>query len=104
VRRKLISHDNKSNVITGKRELQREWEITVDNRKKQPIRIVVDDQLPLSNDEDVEVKADNLGGGKLDKDTGRVEWDFKVDPSERENIRFKYSVQAPKEVPIHLDS
>ncbi|MDC0599705.1 mucoidy inhibitor MuiA family protein [Flavobacteriales bacterium] len=104
VRRKLVSHDNKSNVITGKRELQREWEITVDNRKKQPIRIVIDDQLPLSNDEDVEVKADNLGGGKLDKDTGRVEWDFKVNPSERENIRFKYSVQAPKEVPIHLDS
>lgn len=104
VRRKLEGHDNKTNVITGKRELEREWEITVDNRKRQPIRIVIDDQLPLSNDEDVEVKAESLGGGKLDKDTGRVEWDLIVKPGERENLRFKYSVQAPKETPIQLDS
>jgi len=104
VRRKLDSHDNKTNIITGKRELQRGWEISVDNRKKQPIRIVIDDQLPLSNDEDVEVKADVLGSGKLDKDTGRVEWDITIKPGERENLRFKYSVQAPREVPIRLDS
>jgi uncharacterized protein (TIGR02231 family) len=104
VRRKLEAHNNKTNVISGKRELEREWEISVDNRKPQPIRIVIDDQLPLSNDEDVEVKAEALGGGKLDKDTGRVEWDLIVKPGERENLRFKYSVQAPREVPIRLDS
>ena len=69
VRRKLEGHNNKTNPITGKRELQREWEITVHNRKTQPIRIVIDDQLPLSNDEDVTVKAEALGGGKLNKDT-----------------------------------
>ena len=33
VRRKLEGHDNKSNIITGKRELERTWEITVDNRE-----------------------------------------------------------------------
>ena len=104
LRRKLKGHDNKSNIITGKRELERTWEITVDNRKQQPIRIVIDDQLPLSNDEDVEVKAESLGGGKLDKDTGRVEWDITVKPSERKNIRFKYGVQAPRDTPIRLDS
>ena len=104
VRRKLKSHDNKTNIISGKRELERAWEITVDNRKQQPIRIVIDDQLPLSNDEDVEVKAENLGGGKLNKDTGRIEWDLIVKPSVRENIRFKYGVQAPKDTPILLDS
>ena len=104
VRRKLESHNNKTNVITGKRELQRAWEISIDNRKALPIRIVIDDQLPLSNDEDVEVKADALGGGKLDKDTGRVEWDLIVKPGQRENLRFKYSVQAPRETPIRLDS
>ena len=76
----------------------------MDNRKQQPIRIVIDDQLPLSNDEDVEVKAENLGGGKLNKDTGRIEWDLIVKPSVRENIRFKYGVQAPKDTPILLDS
>jgi len=65
---------------------------------------VIDDQLPLSNDEDVEVKAEALGGGKLDKDTGRVEWDLIVKPGERENLRFKYSVHAPRETPIRLDS
>ncbi len=65
---------------------------------------MIDDQLPLSNDEDVEVKADALGGGKLDKDTGRVEWDITVKPGQRENIRLKYSVQAPRDVPIRLDS
>ena len=59
---------------------ERAWEISIDNRKALPIRIVIDDQLPLSNDEDVEVKADALGGGKLDKDTGRVEWDLTVKP------------------------
>lgn len=104
VRRKLEAHNNKTNVISGKRELEREWEISVDNRKRQPIRIVIDDQLPLSNDEDVEVKAEALGGGKLDKETGRVEWDLIVKPGQRENLRFKYSVQAPREVPIRLDS
>ena len=104
VRRKLEGHNNKTNAITGKRELQREWEITVHNRKTQPIRIVIDDQLPLSNDEDVTVKAESLGGGKLNKDTGRVEWDLIVKPGVQEDLKFKYSVQAPREVPIRLDS
>ncbi len=104
VRRKLEGHNNKTNAITGKRELQREWEITVHNRKTQPIRIVIDDQLPLSNDEDVLVKAEALGGGKLNKDTGRVEWDIIVKPGVQEDLKFKYSVQAPREVPIRLDS
>ena len=104
VRRKLEGHTNKTNPITGKRELQREWEITVHNRKTQPIRIVIDDQLPLSNDEDVTVKAEALGGGKLNKDTGRVEWDLIVKPGIQEDLKFKYSVQAPRETPIRLDS
>ena len=104
VRRKLEGHNNKTNAITGKRELQREWEITVHNRKTQPIRIVIDDQLPLSNDEDVLVKAEALGGGKLNKDTGRVEWDIIVKPGVQEDLKFKYSVQAPRETPIRLDS
>ena len=104
VRRKLEGHNNKTNPITGKRELQREWEITVHNRKTQPIRVVIDDQLPLSNDEDVIVKAEALGGGKLNKDTGRVEWDLIVKPGIQEDLKFRYSVQAPKEVPIRLDS
>lgn len=104
VRRKLEGHDNKTNVITGKRELEREWEITIDNRKPEAIRIVIDDQLPLSNDEDVVVKALALGGGKLNKDTGRIEWDVTIKPSERRDLRFKYSVQAPREKPIRLDS
>ena len=49
-------------------------------------------------------KQKALGGGKLDKDTGRVEWDITVKPSERKNIRFKYGVQAPRDTPIRLDS
>jgi len=33
-----------------------------------------------------------------------VEWDITVKPGQRENIRLKYSVQAPRDVPIRLDS
>ena len=50
------------------------------------------------------VKAESLGGGKLNKDTGRVEWDLIVKPGIQEDLKFKYSVQAPRETPIRLDS
>lgn len=62
------------------RGLGRAEEITVDNRQQQPLRIVIDDHLPLSNDDDVEVKAENLGGRKFNIAKGSIEWNLIVKP------------------------
>lgn len=52
----------------------------MDNRQQQPLRIVIDDHLPLSNDDDVEVKAENLGGRKFNIAKGSIEWNLIVKP------------------------
>jgi len=74
----------------------RDWQIEVKNRKSQPINLLVEDQVPVSQNSSIEVEIQELSGGQLDKLTGKVIWKMAVKPEDNKKIELKYLVKYPK--------
>jgi len=103
VRRKRTMREDRSSLISGKREFLREYVFTTTNRKDAPIHIQIDDQLPIANNEDIEINRLKLDGAEVDKATGRVLWDLEVKPGEEVKRTFRYEVKSPKDLYVRLN-
>jgi uncharacterized protein (TIGR02231 family) len=73
------------------------WEITVRNTKTDLIDITVEDQLPVSQNSQIEVTNVVADGAKRDLVTGKLLWDLKLLPNETRKVSFRYEVKYPKD-------
>lgn len=71
------------------------WEISIRNTKSEPISITVQDQIPVSRNENIEVKATRLSNGNLDKETGIITWELIIEANSTKALRFDYQVEYP---------
>jgi uncharacterized protein (TIGR02231 family) len=76
------------------------WEISVRNTRNEPIRLSVEDQLPVSMNSQIEVIVVDLGGAIHAKDTGKLMWELNLQPNETRKLIVKYDVKYPKDKPI----
>ena len=85
----------KQNLGSNRKET-RDWEIEVKNRKNQLVNLLVEDQIPVSQNSSIEVEKQELSGGKLDEKSGKVTWDFQLKPQDDKKVELKYLVKYPK--------
>jgi len=74
----------------------RNWLIDVKNRKSQSVNLLVEDQVPVSQNKDIEVEAQETSGAKPDATTGRVSWNFMLNSLDEKKVKLKYQVKYPK--------
>jgi uncharacterized protein (TIGR02231 family) len=77
--------------------------ITVRNNKANPVKITVNDQIPISSNSGIEVDAVELSGGKHNSQTGEIKWDLEIKPQETRQLILTYSVKYPKDKTIILE-
>ncbi|MGQ9619535.1 MAG: mucoidy inhibitor MuiA family protein [Bacteroidales bacterium] len=70
--------------------------ITLRNNKSTQVRITVNDQIPVSSNSQITVEAEELSGGRLNSETGAVQWDLEIRPGETKELVLTYSVRYPK--------
>ncbi len=73
------------------------WEISIRNTKSEAIKISLEDQIPVSQNSQIEVTAIDVAGAKYNKDTGKLSWDLNLQPNETKKMVFKYEVKYPKD-------
>lgn len=98
VERQRVNAKTSRSLIGGKKKDLQDWEITVRNNKKDNITIRIEDQLPLAQNEAIEVERLNLDGGVEDAYTGRVSWEMNINSGKRKTIHFKYALRYPKDM------
>ncbi len=76
--------------------------ITIRNNKRIPVKIIVNDQLPISSNSEITVEPVELSEGKL-SETGYVKWDLDINPGETKDLILTYSVKYPKNKNIILE-
>jgi uncharacterized protein (TIGR02231 family) len=74
----------------------RDWQIEAKNRKSQPINLLVEDQVPVSQNSSIDVEIQELSDGQLDKLTGKVIWKLVLKPEDDKKLELKYLVKYPK--------
>lgn len=97
INREKVKDYTTKQFIGSKKEETRSWQTTVKNNKNQPINITVMDQVPVSTIEEIEVQVQDLSAGNLDKGTGEIKWEFRLDSNSKKDFTLKYSVKYPKD-------
>ncbi len=102
VKREKVKEYQKTSFLSSKKQLQKGWELSIKNNKTTAIEVTLIDQIPLSTSDDIEVEVDDLSGGKLDAQTGIVEWKLSLKPGEQIKKKLTYKVKIPKDQSVNL--
>lgn len=94
-REKLKDYSSRKTIGSNQRE-SFAYEISVRNTKNEAIKIVVEDQLPVSQNSQIEVTSADAGNAGYNKDTGKLVWDLNVQPNETKKVTYKFEVRYPK--------
>lgn len=86
--RKLIGSSQKESYA---------WEISVRNSKAEAVKVIVEDQVPVSQNSQIEVTVVDVGGANYNKDSGKLSWSINLQPNEAKKMVFKYEVKYPKD-------
>jgi uncharacterized protein (TIGR02231 family) len=97
VRRESVKEFTQTRFLSSKAEVTRYWKITVRNNKRQPVSMVLLDQIPVSNSSEIEVTMEKPGNGALNKETGEVKWKFTLPPAQQTEFELLYKVRYPKD-------
>lgn len=76
--------------------------INMRNGKSQPIKLTVQDQIPVAQHTQIEVSALKTDGAKLDTTTGRLEWVMELKPQQSKTISFSFEVKYPKDKTVNV--
>ncbi len=77
------------------------YKISVRNTKSETVKVVIEDQVPVSQDSDIEVDVEDLQGGVLEANTGKVTWEFDLSAAQNKEFLLKYTVKYPKDKRIN---
>ena len=86
----------KTNTFGGKKVTTKAFEINISNNKSTTIKIVIEDQIPLSQNGDIEVSVEELSGGTLDPETGKVTWEVELAAGQSMKKTLRFAVKYPK--------
>lgn len=76
--------------------------VKVRNTRKTPIKIEVQDQIPVSGNKEIDVELLESSGASFNKETGILTWKLELAQGQTKDLVFKYSVKYPKSKKINL--
>jgi uncharacterized protein (TIGR02231 family) len=101
--KRIVVKREKQKDLTSRKVIgnsQREsyaWEISIRNAKSEVVKLLVEDQLPVTQNTQIEVTPVDLGGGKFDAITGKLSWNLVIPPNETRKVVYKFDVKYPKD-------
>jgi len=87
----------------GTRQETRGWEISVRNNKKQPVRLMLEDQFPVSMNKEIQVEPVEYSGGAFNKETGKIQWLLDMAPSQDKKLKAVFTVKYPQDREVFID-
>ena len=97
VTRNKIKEKSKEKILSDNRFLTQMFEITVRNTKSVPIRLIAEDQMPVTREAGIKIEYTDLGGAKFSENSGKLIWDLNLKPRETKKLSFSYDIKYPKE-------
>jgi uncharacterized protein (TIGR02231 family) len=100
VNRIKVKDKYKDKVLTDSRVITKVYEISIRNTKSIPIRIVVEDQMPVTQNNDIKIEYLEKSDAKFNPETGKLIWDFKLSSRDNRKLTFSYEVKFAKDKPL----
>lgn len=97
ISRTLVSDKSGTKMLSSRKVQDFVYEISVRNNKKSPIELVLEDQIPISSNNDIEIIITDKGGANINSETGKMTWDLSLKPNETKKVRFGYQIKSAKD-------
>lgn len=81
----------------------RGFKTIIRNKKSQPIKLTLFDQIPVSVISDISVNPLDLSKGQFNDKTGRVSWELTIEAQQQKEINLQYEVKYPKREKVMLE-
>ena len=103
VSRTRVADYSEKNFFGTTRSEQVGYEIALRSNKAQPVSVVVEDQVPVSTNEQIRVDVEETSSADYNETTGLLRWSLELPPAETKRLRFGYEVKYPKGQRVDLD-
>jgi uncharacterized protein (TIGR02231 family) len=97
VTRTKVKDKCKDKTFSDNHFLTRTYDIVVRNNKNIPIRLVVEDQMPVTKETDIKIDYLEDSGARFNPETGKLVWDFTLKPRDNRKLTFSFEIKSPKE-------
>ena len=104
VTRTKLKDYSSTQFIGSKRKEVLAYEIVVKNNSKSKVNIEVQDQLPVSQNDEIEVDASEISGAEHNETTGLLKWNLGLSPGESKRLELKFSIKYPKNKQVQVKS
>ena len=103
VKRTLLKKESKERIIGESKERTMSYSIEVKNNKATPIELIIQDQLPITQNPEILIEPTSLDKGVLETKSGIVTWKINLKPKDNKTINFGYKVKYKKELNVFLN-
>lgn len=93
--RQLINKECNRGWVAGKQKHNYTYEISVRNLHKTEIDLTLQDQVPITSIEDIEISTTDRSGAKQD-DRGLLTWSLKIRAGATEKRKFGFEIKHPR--------
>jgi len=100
LKREKLKDISGNKLFGGNKERTMAFDISVKNGKKEAVTMILYDQVPLSNQKDIEVKIEEMSGAQYNAETGEIKWTLTIAPGETVKKRLAFKVKHPKDKQI----
>lgn len=104
VTRTKLKDYSSTQFIGSKRKEMLAYEIVVKNNSKSKVNIEVQDQLPVSQNDEIEVDGLEISGAEHNETTGLLKWNLGLSPGESQKLALKFSIKYPKNKQVQVKS
>jgi len=102
ITRKQLEEFSDKKVIGSNRKDTYVYEIKLKNNREIPVSIDLFDQIPISQDSDISVTADEISEGVYNETTGKIVWDVNLQPGEVKSYKIGFTIKYPKDKKIQV--
>lgn len=103
VKRTLLKKESKEKIIGNQKERINSFEIELKNLKSTNIEVVVQDQIPITQNADISIEAMDKNKANYNVTTGILEWNLKLKTKESTKINFSYKVKYNKDLTLPIN-
>ncbi|MGD1846376.1 MAG: DUF4139 domain-containing protein [Salibacteraceae bacterium] len=97
VSREKRSDETEEHNLKGVKERIIAYEITVKSNKSTPVKVMIEDQVPVSRTDEIEVDVKETDGARLTESSGKLVWEFQLEGRKTRSMEFIYSIEYDKE-------
>ena len=101
--RKRTEKNEKIKALSGHRIVEEAWELKIRNRHGAPVSVIVQDHLPVSADEDIQVKLEEGKPDRFDEARGLLEWEFELPSRVSTDRAYVWSLKHDKNKTLGLN-